>query len=72
MNLLATQGMKYGEPAIKIYYRTGKYKKELFDNRQNNKIIFKDLIIKNLKFNFDKKSLIKLEDFQILKGDILV
>lgn len=69
--ILATQGMKYGEPAIKAITELVNIKKNLFDNRQNNKIIFKDLIIKNLKFNFDKKSLIKLEDFQILKGDII-
>lgn len=39
--------------------------------KEDNKIFFKELIIKNLKFDFDGKSLINLKYFQISSGDII-
>ena len=69
--IMATQGMKYGEPAIKAITELVDMKHEVFVKNDHEKFFFKELIIKNLKFGFDGKSLIDLKNFKILSGDVI-
>jgi len=69
--IIAKQGMKYGEPAIKAIADIINVKNKLDINEAGNRIEFKVLTIQNLKFNYDKNSLINLDNFEILKGDVV-
>ena len=69
--IMAKQGIKYGEPAIKAIVDIINVKNKLDINKVGKRIEFKTLTIKNLKFNYDKNSLINLDNFEILKGDVV-